>query len=144
MADFTATLTSLHFLCAVKEFMEIIAAIALITALPKCLSKLGSDRIMMRSMSTVMKNSYISWWGLGITMPVPGTAVLVAGASAGDAGPDHDNLYRRWNHYSLEPDAGGREQRRESAGTGTQALCSGHDRLFLHVPDRVPAAFIRG
>ena len=33
-------------LYAAKEFMEIIATIALITALSKCLSELGSDRIM--------------------------------------------------------------------------------------------------
>ncbi|MET0015818.1 citrate transporter [Oscillibacter sp.] len=73
-------------LYAAKEFMEIIATIALITALSKCLSDLGSDRIMMRSMSTVMKNSYISWWVLGITMLVfslflwPSPSVALVGA----------------------------------------------------------------
>jgi len=73
-------------LYAAKEFMEIIATIALITALSKCLSELGSDRIMMRSMSTVMKNSYISWWVLGITMLIfslflwPSPSVALVGA----------------------------------------------------------------
>jgi len=73
-------------LYAAKEFMEIIATIALITALSKCLSDLGSDRIMMRSMSTVMKNSYISWWVLGITMLIfslflwPSPSVALVGA----------------------------------------------------------------
>lgn len=73
-------------LYAAKEFMEIMATIALITALSKCLSDLGSDRIMMRSMSAVMKNSYISWWVLGITMLVfslflwPSPAVALVGA----------------------------------------------------------------
>ena len=37
-------------LYAAKEFMEIIATIALITALSKCLSDLGSDRIMATRM----------------------------------------------------------------------------------------------
>ena len=73
-------------LYAAKEFMEIIATIALITALSKCLTELGSDRIMMRSMSTVMKNSYVSWWVLGITMLVfslflwPSPSVALVGA----------------------------------------------------------------
>ena len=73
-------------LYAAKEFMEIIATIALITALSKCLSELGSDRIMMRSMSTVMKNSYVSWWVLGITMLIfslflwPSPSVALVGA----------------------------------------------------------------
>lgn len=73
-------------LYAAKEFMEIIATIALITALSKCLSDLGSDRIMMRSMSIVMKNSYISWWVLGITMLIfslflwPSPSVALVGA----------------------------------------------------------------
>ena len=73
-------------LYAAKEFMEIIATIALITALSKCLSELGSDRIMMRSMSTVMKNSYVSWWVLGVTMLIfslflwPSPSVALVGA----------------------------------------------------------------
>lgn len=73
-------------LYAAKEFMEIIATIALITALSKCLSELGSDRIMMRSMSAVMKNSYVSWWVLGITMLIfslflwPSPSVALVGA----------------------------------------------------------------
>lgn len=73
-------------LYAAKEFMEIIATIALITALSKCLSELGSDRIMMRSMSAVMKNSYIAWWVLGITMLIfslflwPSPSVALVGA----------------------------------------------------------------
>lgn len=73
-------------LYAAKEFMEIIATIALITALSRCVSDLGSDRIMMRSMSSVMKNSYISWWVLGISMLIfslflwPSPSVALVGA----------------------------------------------------------------
>lgn len=73
-------------LYASKEFMEIIATIALVTSLSKCLSDLGSDYLMMRSMSRIMKNSYISWWILGITMMIfsmflwPSPAVALVGA----------------------------------------------------------------
>ncbi|MDD4843290.1 MAG: citrate transporter [Anaerotignum sp.] len=73
-------------LYASKEFMEIIATIALVTSLSKCLSDMGSDYLMMRSMSKVMKNTYISWWILGITMMIfslflwPSPAVALVGA----------------------------------------------------------------
>lgn len=73
-------------LYASKEFMEIIATIALVTSLSKCLTDLGSDYLMMRSMSKVMKNSYVSWWILGITMMVfslflwPSPSVALVGA----------------------------------------------------------------
>ncbi len=73
-------------LYASKEFMEIIATIALVTSLSKCLSDLGSDYLMMRSMSKIMKNGYIAWWILGITMMIfsmflwPSPAVALVGA----------------------------------------------------------------
>lgn len=73
-------------LYASKEFMEIIATIALITSLSKCLTDLGSDYLMMRSMAKVMKNAYVTWWILGITMMVfslflwPSPAVALVGA----------------------------------------------------------------
>ena len=55
-------------LFASKEFMEIIATIALITALSKCLKELGSDYIMMIPMAKIMKSPSVTWWILGITM----------------------------------------------------------------------------
>lgn len=55
-------------LYAAKEFMEIIATIALITALSKCLSDLGSDRLMMKPMSKIMVSPSVTWWILGFTM----------------------------------------------------------------------------
>ncbi|WMI81892.1 citrate transporter [Anaerotignum sp. MB30-C6] len=73
-------------LYASKEFMEIIATIALVTSLSKCLTDLGSDYLMMRSMSKIMKNSYVSWWILGITMMIfslflwPSPSVALVGA----------------------------------------------------------------
>ncbi|WP_352399293.1 citrate transporter [Anaerotignum sp.] len=73
-------------LYASKEFMEIIATIALVTSLSKCLTDLGSDFLMMRSMSKVMRNSYVSWWILGITMMIfslflwPSPSVALVGA----------------------------------------------------------------
>ncbi|KXL53433.1 hypothetical protein CLNEO_14040 [Anaerotignum neopropionicum] len=73
-------------LYASKEFMEIIATIALVTSLSKCLSDMGSDYIMMRSMSKIMKNTYIAWWILGFTMMIfslflwPSPAVALVGA----------------------------------------------------------------
>ncbi len=73
-------------LYASKEFMEIIATIALVTSLSKCLTDLGSDYLMMRSMSKVMRNSYVSWWILGITMMIfslflwPSPSVALVGA----------------------------------------------------------------
>lgn len=55
-------------LYAAKEFMEVIATIALVTALSRCLSDLGSDYLLMRPMSRVMKNPDLTWWILGFTM----------------------------------------------------------------------------
>ncbi|MGC6175188.1 citrate transporter [Lacrimispora sp. 38-1] len=71
---------------AAKEFMEIIATIALITALSKCLKDLGSDYIMMIPMSKVMKSPSVTWWILGVTMftfslflwPSPSVALIGA------------------------------------------------------------------
>lgn len=73
-------------LYAAKEFMEIIATIALITALSKCLSDLGSDRLMMKPMAKVMVSPSITWWILGLTMMVfsfflwPSPSVALIGA----------------------------------------------------------------
>ena len=55
-------------LYAAKEFMEIIATIALITALSKCLSDLGSDYLMMKPLSRIMCSPSVTWWILGIAM----------------------------------------------------------------------------
>lgn len=55
-------------LYAAKEFMEIIATIALITALSKCLSDLGSDYLMMKPLSGVLCTPSVSWWILGGVM----------------------------------------------------------------------------
>lgn len=55
-------------LYAAREFMEIIATIALVTALSKCMGDLGSDRLLMEPMSKVMKTPARTWWLLGITM----------------------------------------------------------------------------
>lgn len=55
-------------LYAAKEFMEIIATIALITALSKCLSDLGSDYLMMKPLSRFMCSPSVTWWILGIAM----------------------------------------------------------------------------
>lgn len=71
---------------AAKQFMDIIVTIALVTSLSKCLTDLGSDYVMMRSMSKVMKNTYITWWILGITMLLfslflwPSPSVALVGA----------------------------------------------------------------
>lgn len=73
-------------LYAAKEFMEIIATIALITALSKCLSDLGSDRLMMRPMSRIMVSPSATWWILGLTMMLfsfflwPSPSVALVGA----------------------------------------------------------------
>lgn len=73
-------------LYAAKEFMEVIATIALVTALSKCLSDLGSDYLLMRPMSRIMKNPAVTWWILGITMMVfslflwPSPSVALVGA----------------------------------------------------------------
>lgn len=55
-------------LYAAREFMEIIATIALVTALSKCMVDLGSDRLLMEPMSKVMKTPARTWWLLGVTM----------------------------------------------------------------------------
>lgn len=73
-------------LYAAKEFMEIIATIALVTALSKCLKDLGSDYLMMVPMRRVMKSPGITWWILGLTMLVfslflwPSPSVALVGA----------------------------------------------------------------
>ena len=73
-------------LYASKEFMEIIATIALVTALSKCLRDLGSDYLMMIPMSKVMKSPSITWWLLGLVMLVfslflwPSPSVALVGA----------------------------------------------------------------
>lgn len=55
-------------LYAAREFMEIIATIALVTVLSKCMADLGSDRLLMEPMSKVMKTPARTWWLLGVTM----------------------------------------------------------------------------
>lgn len=73
-------------LYAGREFMEIIATIALVTALSKCLRELGSDYLLMRPMSRIMKTPSLTWWILGITMLVvslflwPSPSVALVGA----------------------------------------------------------------
>lgn len=73
-------------LYAAKEFMEVIATIALVTSLSKCLSELGSDYLLMRPMSRVMKNPSVTWWILGFTMLIfslflwPSPSVALVGA----------------------------------------------------------------
>ncbi|MCI9282451.1 MAG: citrate transporter, partial [Lachnospiraceae bacterium] len=73
-------------LYAAKEFMEIIATIALITALSKCLSDLGSDYLMMKPLSRIMCSPSVTWWILGIAMLLfslflwPSPSVALVGA----------------------------------------------------------------
>ena len=73
-------------LYASRQFMEIIATIALVTALSKCLKDLGSDYLMMIPMSKVMKSPSLTWWILGGTMLVfslflwPSPSVALVGA----------------------------------------------------------------
>ena len=73
-------------LYAAKEFMEIIATIAFITALSKCLSDLGSDYLMMKPFSRVMRSPSVAWWILGIVMLLfslflwPSPSVALVGA----------------------------------------------------------------
>ena len=55
-------------LFAAREFMEVIATIALVTALSKCLKDLGSDYLLMVPMSRIMKTPSITWWILGLSM----------------------------------------------------------------------------
>lgn len=73
-------------LYASKEFMEVMAAIALVTALSLCLKDLGSDRLMMVPMSRVMGSPGVAWWVLGFSMllfslflwPSPSAALIGA------------------------------------------------------------------
>lgn len=73
-------------LYAANQFMEIIATIALITALSKCLSDLGSDYLMMKPMSKIMRTPSAAWWILGIVMMIfslflwPSPSVALVGA----------------------------------------------------------------
>lgn len=73
-------------LFAAKEFMEIIAVIALVTALSKSLSDLGSDYLMMNPLSKIMWSPSASWWILGLIMMVfsfflwPSPSVALVGA----------------------------------------------------------------
>lgn len=55
-------------LYAGREFMEVMATIALVTALSRALKDLGSDYLMMVPMSRVMKTPSLTWWLLGLTM----------------------------------------------------------------------------
>lgn len=48
-------------LYAAREFMEVIATIALITALSKCLADLGSSRLIMAPMTRIMKTPSLTW-----------------------------------------------------------------------------------
>ena len=51
-----------------REFMEVLATIALVTSLSKCLKDLGSDYLMMVPMAGIMKTPSLTWWILGLTM----------------------------------------------------------------------------
>ena len=55
-------------LYAGREFMEVLATIALVTSLSKCLKDLGSDYLMMVPMARIMKTPSLTWWILGLTM----------------------------------------------------------------------------
>lgn len=55
-------------LYAGREFMEVLATIALVTSLSKCLKDLGSDYLMMVPMAGIMKTPSLTWWSLGLTM----------------------------------------------------------------------------
>lgn len=73
-------------LYAGKEFMEIIATIALVSALSKALGDLGSDYLLMKPMSRIMKTPAVTWWILGFTMLIfslflwPSPSVALVGA----------------------------------------------------------------
>ncbi len=73
-------------LYAGKQFMEVIATIALVTALSKCLTDLGSDFLLMRPMGRIMKTPSVTWWILGIAMLLfslflwPSPSVALVGA----------------------------------------------------------------
>lgn len=51
-----------------KQLMEVMATIAMVTSLSKCLKDLGSDYLMMLPMSRIMKTPSVTWWVLGLTM----------------------------------------------------------------------------
>ena len=55
-------------LYAGREFMEVLATIALVTSLSKCLKDRGSDYLMMVPMAGIMKTPSLTWWSLGLTM----------------------------------------------------------------------------
>ena len=55
-------------LYAGREFMEVLATIALVTSLSKCLKDLGSDYLMMVPMAGITKTPSLTWWILGLTM----------------------------------------------------------------------------
>lgn len=55
-------------LYAGREFMEVLATIALVTSLSKCQKDLGSDYLMMVPMAGIMKTPSLTWWILGLTM----------------------------------------------------------------------------
>lgn len=71
---------------AISEFREVIATIALVTAFSKCLQELGSDALLMKPVSKIMRTPAISWWILGGIMFVfslflwPSPAVALVGA----------------------------------------------------------------
>lgn len=73
-------------LYAAVQFMEIIATIALVTALSGCLSDLGSDRLLMAPMAGIMKTPALTWWILGFSMLLfslflwPSPSVALVGA----------------------------------------------------------------
>lgn len=73
-------------LYAAIQFMEIMATIASVTALSKCLAELGSDYIIMKPISRIMKRPAVTWWILGITMMIfslflwPSPSVALVGA----------------------------------------------------------------
>lgn len=66
--------------------MEVLATIALVTSLSKCLKDLGSDYLMMVPMAGIMKTPSLTWWILGLTMFLfslflwPSPSVALAGA----------------------------------------------------------------
>ena len=60
---------------AISEFREVITTIALITAFSKCIQELGSDALLMRTVSKVMRTPAVSWWILGGIMFVFSLAV---------------------------------------------------------------------
>lgn len=73
-------------LYAGRKFMEVLATIALVTSLSKCLKDLGSDYLMMVPMAGIMKNPSLTWWILGLTMFLfslflwPSSSVALVGA----------------------------------------------------------------